>query len=25
LDIDSYSRYNFVTIDDQTIDVIPSN
>ena len=25
LDIDSYPRYNFITIDDQTIDVIPSN
>jgi hypothetical protein len=25
LDIDSYPRYNFITIDDETIDVIPSN
>ena len=25
LDIDSYPRYNFITIDDQTINVIPSN
>src|SRR6476620_1820311 len=25
LDIDSYPRYHFITIDDQTIDVIPSN
>ena len=25
LDIDSYPRYNFITIDDETINVIPSN
>jgi len=25
LDIDSYPRYNFITIDDETFNVIPSN
>jgi hypothetical protein len=25
LDIDSYPRYNFITIDDETFNVIPAN
>jgi hypothetical protein len=25
LDIDSYPRYNFITVDDETFNVIPAN
>jgi len=25
LDVDSYPRYDFITIDDETFNVIPSN